>query len=146
MAITKFSRLGGWQGRNLFSQFWRLNIWDQGVSILGGYRECSSCLQMVTFSLGPPGGLFCFSLFFHSCTCGTWKFPGHGSNWGCSWGLQHHHGNTGSEPLLWPILQLEATLDPWHTEQGQGSNPHPYRGSVRSLSHWAQWERHLSLF
>ena len=27
-------------------------------------------------------------------------------------GLLHSHSNTESEPHLWPILQLTATLDP----------------------------------
>ena len=28
--------------------------------------------------------------------------------------------------LLWPTPQLMAMLDPRHTEQGQGANPHPH--------------------
>ena len=40
--------------------------------------------------------------------------------------LHHSHSNTGSEPCLQPTPQLTATLDPYTTEQGQGSNPHPH--------------------
>ena len=35
-----------------------------------------------------------------------------------------HHNHTESEPHLPP--QLTATLDPEHTERGQGLNPHPH--------------------
>ena len=41
-------------------------------------------------------------------------------------GLHHSHSNARSELCLQPTLQLTATLDPAHTEQGQGSNPHPH--------------------
>ena len=40
-------------------------------------------------------------------------------------GLHHSHSNMGSEPHLWPTPQLTTTPDPWPTEWGQGSNPHP---------------------
>ena len=42
-------------------------------------------------------------------------------------GLHHSHSNARSEPQLWPMPQLVATLDIYPTEQGQGSNPHPHK-------------------
>ena len=36
------------------------------------------------------------------------------------------HSNVGSELHLWPTPHLRATLDPWPSEWGQGSNPHPH--------------------
>ena len=52
-------------------------------------------------------------------------------------GLHHSHSNAGSNPHLWPIPQLTATLDPWPTERGQGSNPHPhgYQSDLFLLRH-----------
>ena len=41
-------------------------------------------------------------------------------------GLHHSHSNEGPEPGLWPTPQLMAMLDPWLTERGQRSNPHPH--------------------
>ena len=41
-------------------------------------------------------------------------------------GLHHRHSNVGSKLSLWPTPQLMAMLDPWPTEQGRGSNPHPH--------------------
>ena len=38
----------------------------------------------------------------------------------------HGHSRAGSEPHLWPALQLAAMLDPSPTEWGQGSNLHPH--------------------
>ena len=34
-----------------FSQFWRLGVWNQGVSVLGFWWEPPSCLQAANFSL-----------------------------------------------------------------------------------------------
>ena len=39
--------------------------------------------------------------------------------------LHHSHGSTISELHLQPTPQLMAVPDPWPTEGGQGSNPHP---------------------
>ena len=55
----------------------------------------------------------------------------------CSWGLHCSHSNIGSEPHLWPKLQLETMLDSWLTDWGQGLNLHPHRDNVRSLTCWA---------
>ena len=41
-------------------------------------------------------------------------------------GLYHSHNNVGSKLHLWPVYQLTAVPDPWPTEWGQGSNPHPH--------------------
>ena len=35
------------------------------------------------------------------------------------------HSNASSEPPLQPTPQPMAKPDPYRTEQGQGSNPHP---------------------
>ena len=40
------------------------------------------------------------------------------------------HSSMESEPRLQPTPQLTSMLDPWSTEQGQGSNPHPHRYSL----------------
>ena len=48
-------------------------------------------------------------------------------------GLHHSHNNMGSKLRLCPIPQLMATLDPRPTEQGQGSDPHP----------WGYWLDHF---
>ena len=44
--------------------------------------------------------LFVFSFFFLQPHLWHIEVPGQGSNWGCSSGLCHSHGNTGSEPHL----------------------------------------------
>ena len=41
-------------------------------------------------------------------------------------GLSHSHSNAGSEPRLRRAPQLMATPDPYPTEWGRGSKPHPY--------------------
>ena len=60
---------------------------------------------------------------------GSSMSTGQGLNRDLVVGLGHSHGNTESE------LQLAATLDPYPTEQGQGSNPLPHRHYVGSLTH-----------
>ena len=45
--ITKYHKLGGSDNRNVLSQFWRLEVWDQGVSRVGnfwGIWESVPCL------------------------------------------------------------------------------------------------------
>ena len=52
------------------------------------------------------------------------------SNWSYScWPTPQPH-NTGSQPHLQPTPQLMATLDPWPTKRGQGSNKHPLLGLI----------------
>ena len=51
----------------------------------------------------------------------------------------HSHWPT-PEPQQWPTPQLMATLDPWPTEQGQGSNPQPHGSQSDSLTTVPQWE------
>ena len=41
-------------------------------------------------------------------------------------GLHQNHSNVGSELHLRPTPQLIVTPDPYTTEPGQGSNPHPH--------------------
>ena len=41
-------------------------------------------------------------------------------------GLHHSHSNARSELHLRPTPQLSATVDPYPTEQGEGSNLHPH--------------------
>ena len=69
-------------------------------------------------SVPPPflGGRF----LFRASPRGIWRFPGYGLN--CSWGGGLRHSNAGSELPLWHTPQLMATLDPYPTGQGQGSN------------------------
>ena len=52
-------------------------------------------------------------------------------------GLYHSHSNARSELSLQATPQLMATPDPWPTEQGQGSYPHPsgYQSGSLPLSH-----------
>ena len=50
-----------------------------------------------------------------------------------------HHSNSESKPHLRPTPQLMATLDPQHTEQGQGSNPQPHGSQSGSLTTAPQW-------
>ena len=52
-------------------------------------------------------------------------------------GLRHSCNTTRSELHLWPTPQLVAMQDPYPTEKDQGSNPHPHRDNIRSLTHWA---------
>ena len=53
-------------------------------------------------------------------------------------GLHHSHSNTRSELQLQPVLQLSAMLDPYSIEWGQGSNLHPHKDNIRSLTQWAK--------
>jgi len=48
--------------------------------------------------------------------------------------LCQSHSNMGSEPRLQPTPQLTAMLDPYPTEQGQGSNPQPHGSWSDSLT------------
>ena len=86
-------------------------------------------------------GAKCFYFSFYGRTgrtCHTWKFLGQGLNPPAS--LHHSQNNTRSKPQVGPTLQLATMLDPYSTEQGQGSDPHPHRDGVRSLTHWATTE------
>ena len=49
-----------------------------------------------------------------------------GHIWATTASLHHSRRNVESNPHLWPTPQLKATLDPWPTERGQGSNTHPH--------------------
>ena len=49
-------------------------------------------------------------------------------------GRRHSHSNARSKPRLHPTLQLLAASDPSPMERGQGTNSHPHRDSVRSLT------------
>ena len=58
--------------------------------------------------------------------------------WAAAASLHHSCRNSGSEPHLWPTLQLVATTDSWPTEWGQRSNLHPHRDYnqvLKPLSH-----------
>ena len=55
-------------------------------------------------------------------------------------GLHQSHSYLGSEPRLWPTLQLTATPDPEPTEQGQGLNLQPHGSCLDSLTTEPQWE------
>ena len=50
--------------------------------------------------------------------------------------LWHSHSNMGSEPHLWPVLQL-AMPDPQPTERGQQSNLNPHQHHIGFLTCWA---------
>jgi len=47
--------------------------------------------------------------------------------------LYHSHSNTGYKPQP----RVVAMLDPKTNEWGQGSNLHPHRDNIRSLTHCA---------
>ena len=53
----------------------------------------------------------------------------------CNWRLRHSNSRSVLLPHLGPTPKLATMLDPESTEQGQGSNPHPYRNSG-SLTGW----------
>ena len=68
--------------------------------------------------------------------------------------LHHSHSIAGSELHLRCAPQPTATLDPWPTEQGQGSNPHPHgcwsdsfllchNGNTENIYSWEwdEWEK-----
>ena len=55
-------------------------------------------------------------------------------------GLCRSHSNSGSEPHLWPTPRLGATLDPWPTGRGRGSNQQPHGYWSDSLTAASQWE------
>ena len=51
--------------------------------------------------------------------------------------LPHNHINARFQLPPWPTPQLMATLNPQPTDQGHGSNLHPYGHYVGFLTHWA---------
>ena len=90
--------------------------------------------------------VFVFCLFVCLFVCFRAAPVAYGSFWArgrigaASAGLHHSHGNTGFQAHLQPTPQLMATLYPFPTELGQGSNPHPYGHYVRFLTGWATVE------
>ena len=80
-----------------------------------GRRELDCRQPWNVMSEGQPyvignGKMDFFFLSFQGHTCDIWRFPGQGSNGAVAAGLHHSHSNSGSEPSLWPTLQLMATL------------------------------------
>ena len=64
---------------------------------------------------------FFFFFSFYGHTCSILKFSGQGSNWSCSWGLCHSHGNMGSETHLGTLpqqCQIPATSATCTTAHG----------------------------
>lgn len=57
--IAEYNRLGDLNHRNLFSQFWRLQVQNQGVSWGGFWWDLSLWLQLDAFLLCPPMALPC---------------------------------------------------------------------------------------
>ena len=69
---------------------------------------------------------FFFFFFFLGFPTAYGSSQGRGLIGGAASRLHHSHGNMGFQPCLWPTPQLRATPDPWLTERGHGSNPHPH--------------------
>ena len=78
-----------------------------------------------------------FFFSFYSCTCGTWSSWAWSPMRAAAAGLCHSHSNARSKPHLWPMPQLEAMLDSWPIESGQGLNLHPHIRYVGFLKCWA---------
>ena len=104
-----------------------------GVSMGQAAAEATSKASTFSWSRGNQTGAHCNILTFlgaPSFSVFLWPLPWHieapklGLNCSCTWaaGLHHSHSNTGSELSLWPTPQITATLDPYLTGQGQGSN------------------------
>ena len=64
-----------------------------------------------------------FFLLFRPALQAYGGFQAKGRTGSTAAGLHHSHSNAGSELHLQPTPQLMATLDPYPTECGQGSNP-----------------------
>ena len=56
--------------------------------------------------------LFIYFCLFLSHSRGIWRFQARGWIWATAAVQCHSHSNEGSEPHLWPTLQLTATPDP----------------------------------
>ena len=93
-------------------------------------NEGNSCQHLLS-SCYRPSTIFVFFFFFLRL------HPQHMEVPRLAAGLHHSHSNTESEPCLWPIPQIMATLGPWPTEWVQRWNPHPrgYQLDSFSLSH-----------
>ena len=67
-----------------------------------------------------------FAFFFFGCTLAHGASQARGQiRAAAAASLCQSHSNMGSELRLGPSVQLTATPDPYPTEQGQGSSPHP---------------------
>ena len=80
-----------------------------------------------------------FFFFFGGHTCGTWSSQARGRIGAAAASRRHRHG--GSEPRLWPTLQLAAMSDPSSTEWNQGW-PESSWILVRFLTRWATMGTH----
>ena len=67
-----------------------------------------------------------FFFFFRATPVAFGSSQGRGQIRITAAGQHQSHSNTRSEPHLWHMPQLVATLDPKLTEWGQGLNPHPH--------------------
>ena len=79
--------------------------------------------------------LFCFVLMAAPVAYGHSRVRG--QNGDAAIGHSHSHSNIRYELHLWLTPQLVATPDPYPTEPTQGSNHHPERENVVSLTCWA---------
>ena len=90
-----------------------------------------------TWAISSPSKFFFFLIFFNffifRATPAAYRSSwARGQNGAAAAGLHHNHDNTGFQVHLQHTRQCVATPDPYPTEQGQGSNQHPYR-------HYAGW-------
>lgn len=90
---------------------------------------CFTCVIVAVWHRKSAGTLFvCLFVCFWTLrtTCAAYgSSQARGQIRAVAAGLHHSHSNAGSEPRMRPTPQLIATPDPYPTERGQGSNPHP---------------------
>ena len=77
---------------------------------------------------------FFFSVSLYGCTCNIWKFLGQGLNQRCSfWAMPQ-----SQQHQIWATSETYAAAcgNAAPPEWGQGSNLHPHRENIRSLTCW----------
>jgi len=113
VAETKWSQKE--KDKYVISHMWNLKKWYNGTYLQNRNRLT-----------GFLGFIFLSFCLFRAAPAAYGGFWTRGRIGAVAASLCHSHSNVESELHLQPIPQLIALLDPQPTEQGQGSNLHPY--------------------
>ena len=105
---------------------------SQSIPLLSPSPLATTSLFFMSVSLFCFVGRFICAIYF-LCVCFLGLHPWYmdvsrlrGPIGATAAGLRHSNSNATSQPHLRPIPELMAMPDPQHTDQGQGSNLHPY--------------------
>ena len=112
-----------------------------GLVVAPGWREGGRvCWRKLGSDCQSVSSFFFLFCLFRAAPVAYGGSQGRGLVRAVAVGLCQSHSTSGSEPRLQPTPQLTAMPDPWPTERGQGSDPHPHGYQLELLTSEPWWE------